>query len=139
MKKVSQKFKIAVVFSEFNKKIGEKLLNKTLEELKKTAKTKIFKVPGALEIPVVCKKIIVQKKYDAVIALGVVIKGETAHFEHVSNESIRGIQRLSLDHTFPIITGIITAYTEKQADERTKNGTYYAKSAIQLINTLKNI
>jgi len=99
----------------------------------------IFKVPGALEIPLVCKKIIVKKRYDLIITLGVVIKGETTHFEHVSRESIHGIQKLALENTFPIITGILTVLTEKQAKDRIDNGIYYAKSALKLLNTLKNI
>jgi 6,7-dimethyl-8-ribityllumazine synthase len=141
MKKNIQKQRIAIVFSEFNKEIGEKLLKKTVNELKKNKiiAVDIFKVPGALEIPIVCKKIIIRKKYDIIIALGVVIKGETSHYEHVSRESIHNIQKLAVENSFPIITGILTVLTERQAIERIDNGIYYAKSSIALLNILKSI
>ena len=147
IKKISKKFdfsgksiKAAVVFSEFNKEIGEKLLDKTIQELTKLKVTyKIYKVPGALEIPVACRKIIDKKRFDIIIALGVVIKGETTHFEHVSTESIHGIQTLAVNHCFPIISGILTVLTKKQAQERINNGISYARSAVQIYHTLKTI
>jgi 6,7-dimethyl-8-ribityllumazine synthase len=133
--------KIGIVFSEFNKKIGEELLNETLKELKKckVKNIEIFTVPGALEIPVVCKKIIKKRKYDAIIALGVVIKGETTHFKHVSSESIKGIIQISIQYETPIICGILTVLNEKQAIKRVSRGKEYAQSALHIINTLKNI
>ena len=133
--------KIAVIFSEFNKEIGEKLLNKTITELKKrNIKTiKIFSVPGALEIPVAAKKIIDKGSFDVIIALGVVIKGATSHYEHVARESITGIQKLSINHGFPIISGILTVLNKKQATQRIQNGVSYARSAIHIFHTLKNI
>jgi 6,7-dimethyl-8-ribityllumazine synthase len=133
--------RVAVVFSEFNNDIGEKLLDSTIKELKKNnvPKIKIFKVPGALEIPVVCKKIITKKGFDVIIALGVVIKGETSHYTHVSTESLHGIQTLAYTNCFPVISGILTVLTKRQAIERINNGISYARSAIQIFHTLKNI
>jgi len=133
--------RIAIIFSEFNYDIGSKILAKTVNELKKNnvKDIKIFSVPGSLEIPVTARKIIKKKKFDVIIAIGVVIKGETSHFEHVSRESINGIQKLATEYGMPIITGILTVLTKKQAIDRIDNGISYARSAIHIYNTLKNI
>lgn len=132
---------VAVVFSEFNKEIGLKLLNATLDELKilQVKSTKIFTVPGALEIPVVVKKIIDKGEFNVIIAIGVVIKGSTSHYEHVSRESIHGIQKLAVEYGFPIITGLLTVINKKQALERINNGISYARSAVHICHTLKSI
>jgi len=133
--------KVAVIFSEFNREIGNELLNKTITELKKRhVKTiEVFSVPGALEIPVTARKIADKGSFDVVIALGVVIKGETSHYEHVARESVHGIQNLSIKYGLPIISGILTVLTKKQAVERIQNGVSYARSAIHIYHTLKNI
>ena len=147
-KKIDKKFgfsgkgiKVAVIFSQFNDEIGAKLLDKTLNELKKqhVKNIKIFTVPGALEIPVTAKKIIDKGGFDVIIALGVVIKGTTSHYEHVSRESIHGVQKLSIKYGFPIISGILTVLNKKQALERIDNGISYARSAIHIYHTLKTI
>jgi len=133
--------KVAVIFSQFNKDFGEKLLDITIKELKNLfiKKIEIFTVPGALEIPVTAKKIIDKGNFDVIIALGVVIKGATSHYEHVSRESIHGIQKLSVEYGFPIISGILTVINKKQATERVSNGISYARSAVHIYHTLKNI
>ena len=133
--------KIAVIFSQFNKEIGIKLLDKTLSELKRlqVKSTEVFTVPGALEIPVAAKKIIEKRDFNVIIAIGLVIKGATSHYEHVSRESIHGIQKLSIKYGFPIISGILTVLNKKQALERIDNGISYARSAIHIYHTLKNI
>lgn len=112
--------KIAIIFSQFNHKYGDKLLFSTVETLKANGVSNIFieKVPGALELPFVAKKLAQKKKYDVIIALGVVIKGDTYHFEIVSDESHRGLMSVSLNYNLPIIYGVICAYNIKQVAER---------------------
>lgn len=133
--------KIVVILSEFNLHIGEELLQNTLDELKQlgTEDIEIIRVPGALEIPLTAKKVIEKKSPDAIIALGVVIKGETAHFEHVSRESINGLMKVSLETGTPITQGILTTFDEKQAKERIVLGKEYAQTAISLINKLSKL
>jgi 6,7-dimethyl-8-ribityllumazine synthase len=133
--------RVAIVFSKFNKEIVDKLVEKTLDELKKldTKKIQTFSVPGALEIPVTAKKIIEKKKYDVIIALGTVIKGETSHYGHVCRESIHSLMQLSIETGMPIINGILTVLNKKQARDRISRGKEFAEGAIQMVHTLKNI
>jgi 6,7-dimethyl-8-ribityllumazine synthase len=133
--------KIAVILSEFNLHIGEKLLKNTLDELDRlgTKDVQVIRVPGALEIPLTAQKIIEKNSPDAVIALGVIIKGETAHFDHVSRESINGLMKVSLDKGVPIVQGILTTLDEKQAEERIILGKEYAQTAISLIQTFSSL
>lgn len=133
--------KVAIVYSQFNKEIVEPLLANTVEELKRlnAAEIKTFKVPGAMEIPVAAKKIIEKNKFDVIIALGAVIKGDTTHFEHVSTESIHALSKLAIDSGTPIISGILTALNKNQAEERTGRGTEFARSALHIVHTLKSI
>ena len=129
--------KIAIVFSKFHDEVGGILLKNTTHELTKLGikkeDIKVFHVPGALEIPFACQKLVKSDKYKAIITLGVVIKGETAHFDHVSQESIRGVMNISLKYDIPIITGILTTYTEEQARIRANvKGKEFAMSAIEM-------
>lgn len=133
--------KIAIISSEFNKEIGDKLIDATIKELGnlKAEKIAIYKVPGALEIPVVAKNLIQKKSYDAIIALGTIIKGETPHFHHVSRESIHALSVLAIQTGVPVISGILVGLNEKQALDRVDRGTEFARTAIQTIHTIKNI
>ncbi|MBU1992709.1 6,7-dimethyl-8-ribityllumazine synthase [Patescibacteria group bacterium] len=127
------KLKIAVILSRFNDHIGNTLLEKVLENLPN--EPKVYRVPGALEIPLTA--LLIAKKYDVIIALGVIIKGDTAHFDIVCNESARGIMKVSLKTRTPIINGVLTCYTEEQALKRAKiKGKEFAESAIEM-GTLK--
>ena len=96
-------------------------------------KNKIIKVPGVFEIPVVISKNI--KKYDGFIALGCLIKGETPHFDFISQASTNAIMKLSIDHKKPIGNGIITTLNKEQADKRSiKKGGEAAKAVISLLS-----
>ena len=96
-------------------------------------KYKIINVPGVFEIPVVISKNI--KKYDGFIALGCVIKGETPHFDFISQASTNAIMKLSIDHKKPIGNGIITTLNKEQADKRSiKKGGEAAKAVISLLS-----
>ncbi len=133
--------KVGIVISEFNFDIGEQLLKFTLNELKELdAKiSKVINVPGALEIPVATQKLIKKHHIDVIIALGVVIRGETDHYEHVSKESVHALTKLSLKHNIPVIQGIITAQSKDLAKARVNRGKEYARTAVQMVHTLNNI
>lgn len=140
--------KIAIVFSRFNDKIGRVLLTSVNNNLYqcgvKKSDLSIFNVPGALEIPLTAKKIAQTKKYDAIIALGIVIRGKTYHFELVSHQSHSGLMQVSLETGIPVVYGILTANNEKQAKERASEeglnkGKEFAHTAIETIQTLKLI
>ncbi len=95
-------------------------------------------VPGALEIPLACQFLAVSEKFDALVALGAVIRGETAHFEHVCQQSARGIMDVSLKYSLPIGNGIITVENEAQAlarssDNHKNKGYEAAVAAIELL------
>ena len=101
-------------------------------------------VPGAFEIPLTAKKMVKSGKYDAVICLGAVIRGATAHFEYVSAEVSKGIAAVGLDSEIPVIFGVLTVDSIEQAIERAgtkagNKGSEAAASAIEMVNLLKEI
>lgn len=135
------KLSIIIVASMFNEKIVSPLLETTVSELKKhkVANVTTFRVPGALEIPLVTQMIIKKYKPNAVIALGAIIKGETSHYKHVSRESIRGIMNISLQTNTPVIQGILTTLNIKQAQERIVLGKEYAQAALKMSHLISSI
>lgn len=120
--------KIALVVSSFNEFISKELLSGCIETLEKCSVDEkdifIAWTPGAYEMPLATAKIAQTKKYDAVICLGAVIRGDTPHFDYIANVASRGLSRVSLDTNVPVIFGVITADTQEQAIERagTKQG-----------------
>jgi len=114
------KKRFAVVVSRFNSEITEALLAGALECLKRhgVKKSDVFHVPGSLEIPLACAKLIEAKQYTGLVALGAVIRGETYHFEIVAQNSTVALTRLSVKHKIPIGCGILTVDTVEQAKER---------------------
>ena len=140
--------KVAIVVSRFNGFITEKLLNGCLDGLirhgVKDINIDTVWVPGAFEIPLLAKKLAKINKYDAIIALGAVIRGSTTHYDYVCNEVAKGIASVSLTSEVPVIFGIITTENIEQAIERsgTKSGNKgydAAISAIETANLLKDI
>ncbi len=136
-----------IVISRFNDFITEKLLAGALDALNRSNANKdnveILRVPGAFEIPLTAKKMAASKKYDAIICLGCIIRGETPHFEYVASEVSKGIALTSLEFSMPISFGIITADNTDQAIERAGNksgnkGFEATKSAIEMINLFDN-
>ena len=142
------KVKIGIVRSLFNSEMTENLerfcretlvLNGVIDKNILTVN-----VPGSLEIPIAAQALAKTKKYDCLIALGVVLKGETFHFELVVNESVRGCMQVALLHNIPVICEILAAYTLEQARARTGNdefnkGIEAANSALHIVETLKGI
>ena len=113
------KYKILIVVANYYADISNNLLKKAKLILNKKANIKIINVPGVFEIPVVISKNI--KKFDGFIALGCVIKGETPHFNFISNASTNAIMNLSITNKKPISNGIITCLNKKQAKARSSN------------------
>ena len=113
------KYKILIVVANYYAEISINLLKKAKLILNKKANIKIIKVPGVFEIPVVISKNI--KKFDGFIALGCVIKGETPHFNFISNASTNAIMNLSITNKKPISNGVITCFNKKQAKARSGN------------------
>ena len=114
------KKKILIVIANYYKDISKQLLNSTLGELKKNSKVNIIEVPGVFEIPVTIIKNI--NKYDGVVALGCVIKGETPHFDFISSATTEAIMKISVDKKKPVGNGIITCLNKNQANVRGKKG-----------------
>ena len=109
-----------IVNANYYKDISKGLLNSAIKYIPKKSKIKIINVPGVFEIPVTISKNI--KKFDAFIALGCVIKGQTPHFDFISQASTQAIMELSVNSKKPIGNGIITCLNKKQAFERKKKG-----------------
>ena len=144
--------KIAIVISEYNEEIANNLLDGAIYCYKNNFKTQsiedsldIYKVPGAFEIPSTVNKILKREiKYTAIVTLGCVIKGETAHFEYISSSVTDSISRLSLKSDIPIIYGILTTYNYEQAFERSNptekdKGGEVMQAAIDTANLWQNI
>lgn len=139
--------KIAIVVSRFNSFISEQLLLGALDGLKRhnvsEDSIEIYKVPGAFEIPIMCKKL-ASKDFDAIIALGVVIRGNTPHFDYVAGEVSKGVALVGLESGKPVIFGVLTTDTIEQAIERagTKAGNKgydSAVSAIEMARLMKEL
>ncbi len=126
------KKKFLIVVANYYKDISEALLSNSKKLIPKKSKFKIIKVPGVFEIPITIKKNI--KKYDAFIALGCVIKGQTPHFDFISQSSINAIMNLSIDNKKPIGNGIITCLSLKQAKVRKKKGGEATKAVLSILS-----
>ena len=136
--------RIGIVVSRFNPEVGEALLAACTAALTKhgvlASDIRVITVPGALEAPLALQKMANTGKYDALIALGAVIRGETYHFEIVANESAGGITTVALDTGVPVANGILTTDDEAQAIARvSQKGADCAAAAIEMANLLKKL
>ena len=132
---------ITIVYSEFNSDIVNNLLDTTEKRLIEISKSKLNKicVPGAYEIPFAVKKIINLDKSDAIICLGAIIRGETTHYELISENVFRSISGINEMAIIPVINGILTTENEDQAKKRILNGNYFAESCISMIKLNKDL
>jgi len=139
--------KFGIVISRFNSFLVESLLSGAVDTLlrhgAKEEDIEIVRVPGAVEIPLAAKRMAASKKYDAIIALGAVIRGGTPHFEFVANENSKGLAQVCMEYDMPVAFGVLTVDTIEQAIERSgtkagNKGTEAALSAIEMVNVLKN-
>ena len=115
-------FHYAIIVSRFNDQVTSKLLEGARHCFQRHKvpqnQIKIVQCPGAFELPQVANRLALLKKYDAIICLGAVIRGETPHFEYVCSETARGVQNVALQHNIPVVFGVLTTDTEAQALDR---------------------
>ncbi|MDC3039940.1 6,7-dimethyl-8-ribityllumazine synthase [Candidatus Pelagibacter sp.] len=126
------KRKYLIVIADYYKEISKGLLRSALKEIPKLSLIKIIKVPGVFEIPVTISKNI--KKFDAFIALGCVIKGQTPHFDFISSATTNAIMNISIESKKPIGNGVITCLNINQARARKKKGEEAAKAVISVLS-----
>ncbi len=135
---------LAILVATYWKEITSPLLKECLSLFKEKGISEkeidIFRVPGALEIPLLAKKLAKKKKYKALIALGCVLKGETFHFEQVSIECVKGCQRVAYDFEIPVIFEVLSVFSKKQAKERIKKRAREAvETCLKMIEILEKI
>jgi 6,7-dimethyl-8-ribityllumazine synthase len=136
-------FRFAIVATRWNDSLVSRLVDGALEALKEVAvddaAIEVYRVPGSFELPLCALKAAASKKFDAVICLGVVIRGETPHFDFVAGEAARGITDVGLKTGVPVMFGVITANTVEQANARAgakhdNKGYEAAMAAVELVN-----
>jgi 6,7-dimethyl-8-ribityllumazine synthase len=141
-----QGFHFGIVLSRFNDFISKNLLAGAIDMLKRHGVEEgyitTYRVPGSFEIPLISKKLALSKKFDAIIALGAVIRGDTPHFDYIANEVAKGVAKVSLDSGIPVIFGVLTTDTIEQAAERAglkagNKGAEAALNAIEMVNLIK--
>ena len=138
--------KIAIAVARFNEVVTDKLLEGAVRQLETlgvdSKDITVAHVPGAFELPGICRKFVDSKKYDAVITLGAIIRGETSHYDVVVNASTGGIANLAAEGKVPVILGILTTDTVDQAMNRAglkagNLGCNWASTAVEMVNLYK--
>ena len=139
---------VAIVVSRFNELISNKLLEGAKDALLRHdvshQQIEVYWVPGAWELPMIAKELALSGKYDAIVALGAVIRGDTPHFDYVAAEMSKGLAHVGMDQRVPVAFGVLTCDTLEQALLRAgskagNKGADCACSAIEMANLLKNI
>ncbi|WP_455198227.1 6,7-dimethyl-8-ribityllumazine synthase [Kaarinaea lacus] len=140
--------RFGIVASRFNSFIVDSLVEGAIDALRRhgadDGNIQLVKVPGAFEMPLVAARMAARKEYDAIIALGAVIRGGTPHFEYVAGECTKGLANVSAQHDIPVAFGVLTVDTIEQAIERAgtkagNKGVEAAMSAIEMVNLLQNL
>ena len=140
--------RFGIVLSRFNSFVSERLLDGALAALTgrgaESANIDVVRVPGAFEIPLVLKALAAGGKYDALIALGAVIRGDTPHFEYVAGECTRGVAQVGMQYDIPVAFGVLTTDTVEQAIERAgpdsgNKGAEAALAAVEMADLLKKL
>jgi len=141
-------FRFALVASRWNDFITSRLVEGALDALERLGadekSVELYKVPGSFEIPLLALKLASSEKYDAVICLGTIIRGQTPHFEYIAGEVTKGIAQAGMQTGVPVIYGIVTADTLEQAIDRAgvklgNKGFEAAMSAVELVNLYKAV
>jgi 6,7-dimethyl-8-ribityllumazine synthase len=139
-------FRFGIVASRWNEFISGRLVDGALDGLKRLGATQeqvaVFRVPGAFEIPLLALRLAKSQKFDAIICLGTIIRGQTPHFDYIANEVAKGISRAGLETGIPVVFGIVTADTVDQAIDRAgvklgNKGFEAAMTAVELVNLYK--
>ena len=140
--------RIALLVSRFNSFVVESLLSGAIDTLKRHGAEEhdltVIRVPGAYEMPIAAKRLAAAQRYEAIIALGAVIRGGTPHFEYVAGECTKGLSSVSLQYDVPIAFGVLTVDSIEQAIERAgtkagNKGAEAAMSAIEMVSLLREI
>ena len=136
--------KIAIIASRFNSEITDRLIGGAQEALRGVAEVSLIQVPGAFEIPLAAKSAALSKRFDAIVAVGCVIRGETAHFEYISHVASTGIGQVSLETGVPVTFGVLTVDTDEQAMARSvpggdNKGYHAAQAAVEMVRILRNL
>ncbi|HCU54731.1 MAG TPA: 6,7-dimethyl-8-ribityllumazine synthase [Gammaproteobacteria bacterium] len=140
--------RFGIVLGRFNGFIGERLLEGALDTLirhgAEASQIEVVRVPGAFEIPLTLKTLAAGKKYDALIALGAVIRGSTPHFDYVAGECAKGLAQVMMEYALPVAFGVLTVDTIEQAIERAgtkagNKGVDAALTVIEMVNLLKKL
>ncbi len=141
--------KVAIVIARFNSFINESLLSGALDALKRQGQVSednitVVRCPGAYELPLVAQQVAKSDRYDAIVALGSVIRGGTPHFDYVAGECTKGLAQIALEYNTPIAFGVLTVDSIEQAIERAgtkagNKGAEAALSALEMVNVLSQI
>ncbi len=136
---MKKSFCIAIVLTRFNDELCMELYENTLKQLKKLGVKKIdlYRVPGALELPFAVLKVAKKEKHDAIIALGLVMRGETKHFDLVCEQTYAGLMEINTDEDTPVIFGVLAVENKKQALDRIRanrmnKGAEFADAAVEM-------
>ena len=125
--------RLGIVASRFNEALAAQLLERARREAERLgAETSVLRVAGALEIPLALQWLAQSRRFDALVALGMVIRGETYHFEVVANESARGVMDVALEFGLPVANGILTTDDEAQAQARLDKGAEAVRVAVEM-------
>ncbi len=142
----SQGLRIALVASRFNSFVTDRLVEGAIDAIVRTGgdpeELRVYKVPGAFEIPLVAKRLAASERFDAVVCLGAVIRGSTPHFDYVASEVAKGVAQVALETGVPVSFGVLTTDTLEQAIERAgskagNKGFEAAMAAIETANLLR--
>ncbi len=142
----SQGLRIALVTSRFNSFVTDRLVEGAVDAVARTGgdpdEIRVYKVPGAFEIPLVAKRLATSGRVDAVVCLGAVIRGSTPHFDYVASEVAKGVAQVALEAGIPVTFGVLTTDTLEQAIERAgskagNKGFEAAMAAIETVNLLR--
>jgi len=144
----AEAFRFAIVASRWNELISARLVEGALDGLKrlgaKDANVNLYRVPGAFEIPLLALRLAQSRRFDAIICLGTIIRGQTPHFDYIASEVARGISQAGLTTGLPVVFGIVTADTIDQALDRAgvklgNKGFEAAMTAVELVNLYKEV
>ena len=145
---LARDLRFALVAARFNDFVVEPLIRGALDALKRHGSTdkqiEIVRVPGAFDIPIVARKLALSRRYDALLALGAVVRGQTPHFDYVAGECASGLARIALESGVPIAFGVLTTDTMEQAVDRAggkagNKGADAAVAAIEMANLLRRL
>ena len=144
--KKNKNIRIAIVGSSFRREVAEELEKRCIATLRKhgVAAPDCFRVPGAMEIPLMAKRLAAKRRYDAIIVFGAVVKGATYHFEQVADECARGCMQVAYDYGIPVVYEVLAVYKLRDAMTRAtrkkeNKGEEAAKTALAMVQALRTV